>query len=508
MDEIPIDTSLKQANSYKTGWNLLRHELLFILWALMEVSLIAPLVLALTPWSQLWSPSLFTLWLLLLILIPFNLSRLASLVNVPGQKQQIIIAIGLVIAILLSWRMLLYSPRSPLDLRWLGEFFDHINEHGNPFWSRDLAIFVTVTLMWWRGIALVGRRVDIGDVGLRMRAGILLLLLLVAGIAGSLLEWPVTPFILLFFFASLAAVALTRVEQLELGRTGQSFPLSFRWLLVVAGAAALLAFLTGITAGFAGGDSVTSVVGWFAPIWQSLRLIVTTVLITVSFLSTPLLAILDWLLNLLLGFFGPILENGLAEVQVTVQAPFATPIPEELGEAVETASRTPRQLLALLIMLFFVLLVALALGRLVRIMRQTSQIESEMVSPFGGLSPTVKPGFGRRLADRLKLFRRWQAAASIRHIYREMCIMAADAGYARANFETPYEYLPTLVQAWPDNGADTRLLTEAYIRVRYGEIPETQDELNELKSAFKRLEEVRPTQSEAPGNGVNVKLRP
>jgi hypothetical protein len=103
------------------------------------------------------------------------------------------------------------------------------------------------------------------------------------------------------------------------------------------------------------------------------------------------------------------------------------------------------------------------------------------------------PGFGDRLMARLGFARRWRTAASIRRVYGEMCRSAAAAGYPRGPAETPYEYLNTLYSVWPDNHSDTTLITEAYIRVRYGEIPETEKELQEIKSSWQQLSAIKPS---------------
>ncbi len=211
--------------------DLLRHELLYVLWAMMEITIIVPVILAIAPWARFWPPEVVALLLLLLMLVPFNLSRLASMFKVTVERQQLFMVFALIATLLVAWRTLLYEANSILDISWLGQFVDHINQGDNPLWSRDLLVFVMVVLVWWRGISLVGRRIDIGDVGLRFRLGILLEVFLVAGLAGSQLGWSVTPFILLFFFVSLMAIILTRVEQLERSHSGQSFPIGFRWLL-------------------------------------------------------------------------------------------------------------------------------------------------------------------------------------------------------------------------------------------------------------------------------------
>src|SRR5690606_4144436 len=81
-------------------------------------------------------------------------------------------------------------------------------------------------------------------------------------------------------------------------------------------------------------------------------------------------------------------------------------------------------------------------------------------------------GLGQRLLRRLGLLQQFRAA-SVRRLYRQMCQAATTHGYPRGEAETPFEYLATLGRAWPEGTAEAQLLTAAYVRVRYGEVPET-----------------------------------
>jgi len=65
--------------------------------------------------------------------------------------------------------------------------------------------------------------------------------------------------------------------------------------------------------------------------------------------------------------------------------------------------------------------------------------------------------------------------------------------------EEPYEYLNTLVQVWPENSFESLVITEAYNRVRYGEIPESKDELNQITEAWKILERATPDDDVSEG---------
>lgn len=483
------------------AWHLFRHELLYLLWALMELSIIAPLALALMPWARYWSPTQVVIWLLLIMFIPFNLSRIASILEVPVQRQQIIMALTLIATILLSWRLMVYPDYDLFDIGWLGEMFGHVTESGNPYRSRELALFVLVVVGWWRGISLVGRRVDVRDTGSRLRMGVLLLALFVAGIAGTLLSWSVTSFILLFFFSALMAVVLTRVEQLELDRSGRSFPLGPRWMLVVAGAAGLLTFLTAMFTGFISGDSVLEIVGWLAPIWLAITFLGATVASMVSYLLVPVILLIEWLIGLIpFDFSAPTIEP----VEFDLESPFATLQPEELVEQTPQLIETSQRLLPVLIMVFVVLLVSLALGRLFRIARRPADSESTSISPMAGLGSLERPGVGRRLLDRLGFMRRWRSATSIRRIYQSMCDSATDHGYPRSESETPYEYLETLATAWPNYKDETVLITEAYIRVRYGEIPETKDEMDEIVIACQQLRENDPADLSGDDSRIDI----
>jgi hypothetical protein len=98
-----------------------------------------------------------------------------------------------------------------------------------------------------------------------------------------------------------------------------------------------------------------------------------------------------------------------------------------------------------------------------------------------------RSGLGRRILDRFGRWRRWRAAATVRHLYHAMCIEAAERGFPRAPSETPFEYLATLDEAWPVAGGEVRLITGAYVRVRYGEVPESAEELEEIRGAWRRL---------------------
>jgi hypothetical protein len=99
-----------------------------------------------------------------------------------------------------------------------------------------------------------------------------------------------------------------------------------------------------------------------------------------------------------------------------------------------------------------------------------------------------------RLVQRLGLGagKRGQAAARIRRIYAELINQSARLGSPRPESFTPLEFLPILTQQFPDSAADLDLITQAYIRIRYGELPEFPQQLDEVETAWERVQNVFP----------------
>jgi hypothetical protein len=84
---------------------------------------------------------------------------------------------------------------------------------------------------------------------------------------------------------------------------------------------------------------------------------------------------------------------------------------------------------------------------------------------------------------------RLYAAVSIRKIYANMTRLAERQGFPRQPAQTPYEYLPALAHAFPDCQAEASAITEAYVKVHYGEAPENISELKHIRECWQRIRE-------------------
>ncbi len=81
--------------------------------------------------------------------------------------------------------------------------------------------------------------------------------------------------------------------------------------------------------------------------------------------------------------------------------------------------------------------------------------------------------------------RRLWAAARIRRIYMQLLELCLELGTPRPQAATPSEFAATLEKVFPGHAPDLHMITEAYQRVRYGELPEGRTEIELVEEAWK-----------------------
>ena len=340
---------------------------------------------------------------------------------------------------------------------------------------------------------------DIGRVGLRLRVGILLFVPIALLPQGRDNTWGVMHYVLLYFVAGLMAISLIRAEQIERERSGFSASLSPGWVGTIFITSLLVILTAGLIAIIISSDTLALIVLWLSPLRAALLAGTVVAIGTLFYLASPLFKLFElllmWMTQLFsamfttlserLGFELPENLGGLSEV---------LPIPEEAAEV--SGLSIPVEITRALTILIMLAVVVFAAFILTRRFRQPT-LGPHAGGPIrsGGSVKLPSEGIGQRLLQRLGMLRRWRTAASIRQIYKQMCDAASGVGYARGSSETPYEYLKTLEEVWPDERSDSLLITEAYVRVRYGEIPETMEELEAIRAAWDRLEEAVPEEA-------------
>lgn len=474
----------QDASPARVLWAYARHELLYICWTLMDVALIAPLALGFIAWTRDWPLFAFVAWTFLVLLIPFNLSRLMSIAGVELSRQRRWILISFTLALLLCIRGFLFQPQSLVDLSWIGALAGRVVNQPGELWLRELALFMLLAILWARGLALTGRYVAVNEIGFRLRLGgllfvpIIIILNIVPGTADPL------PFIMLFFLAALVAVAVSRAEEVAQQETENTYPMSPGWvggvvltsLFIVAGAA-----LIGIAVS---GEGLNLLAQWLSPLWNAFAFasmaVVTTATYLMLFLIEPFMSLMRLVGQMLarVGF------EGVAELPEFAPAP-AEQFLLDLGDPESAVYLWFNRSAVTVLILLGLLVVFVALRRYFR-GRELSFGMAQSAARASALEEKEE-GLAQRILNRFDRWRRWRAAATVRQLYRSMCLEAADQGHPRDPSQTPFEYLPGLFEVWPESVDDVRLITDAYVRVRYGEAPETAEELDAIRQAWQRL---------------------
>jgi hypothetical protein len=253
-------------------------------------------------------------------------------------------------------------------------------------------------------------------------------------------------------------------------------------LSIVAAAGLVIAIALGLISLFSGED-ILQTLALLGPVWRGLSLALIVVLSLIFRLLYP---IVDFLMARItgsgegLGFEIPQLFSAEELLRLEQQAEGGSPFAPY------------HKALLVLAIAGAILMVALMFRRMTAARRQLGTVDAEFVlgqNRGRGLGARLQEGLDA-LAGQLALFGRWRTAASIRRIYAQMLAEAAREGYPRLASETPYEHVAVLLNAWPGMGVQIQVITEAYVKVHYGEIPETAADFEVIRRAWDELQAV------------------
>lgn len=462
----------------------LRRELVYVALGAMEVCVITPLYVALL--ASVADLSVWTVFagLCVAVLAIHYLARLSFRYPVSSEVKSALIAAGIALSGVVAVQRIVY-PHRRLWSDWITHVYQQLRQ---DLFGPEMLVFLLTAFLWWRGLVLAQRRLDSSSVAFRFRLGVLILTL-TTGIGGSVVTWPYQHIVFLFFFVSLLGIALARADEIGQQYGGREAPFGLSWMLsliivsslVLAAAAGLTAVLTGRALGRV-----------LLPVLHILQVLVFVLVYALAWLAQ---FILQPLIVLLQRYD---IGRALADVFDEIS------LPDYLSDAGEPSEPpfTPDQMeiirlaAAVLAALVVLLLVAVSLSRLRAKSRGSAEGARESVwnglplrPTFDGLLRRSRRGLkrvgealaGSRVAD---LF----AAQTIRRTYANMAALAARRGHPRRVDETPYDYLETLRAAFPDHQTDAALITERYVLVHYGELPERGEDLARVRAAWSRMQ--------------------
>ena len=358
----------------------------------------------------------------------------------------------------------------------------------------EFVIIVTVLLIWRWGVNLAHEHVEPHLVLRTFQIGILML---VAFVFINTFATGETPGRMahLFVFAGLLAMGAARVDTLSTLRGGREHPFDRRWLagllLAVAGTVGLAA---GVAAMLSGEDNAISVIP---------RLLVGGFLAAVVLVATPLFLAATYALFAAARALDPEspVANSLQELFQGLQgllAGLSELFDKYLGflEPVIVAFARLAPGIRTLVLWGIVLGLAAATVLVLFVQRRRRRAgmdeETQSILP-GGLLALLRKSWqarfqevARRLAQAADFRgrRRLLAAARIRRIYANLMELCEDLQHPRAEAQTPLEFLVTLERLFPSAQRELALITNAYLRIRYGEFPESRHEVQQVEQAW------------------------
>ena len=112
--------------------------------------------------------------------------------------------------------------------------------------------------------------------------------------------------------------------------------------------------------------------------------------------------------------------------------------------------------------------------------------------------PPLKPITGSdqqnpKLGLRLNRFSKFAAAAQIRYIYFLLLRLAEKRGVIRPKAQTPLEFLPSLTALFLGCEKECEFITGAYLMVRYGQLPETHEVLENAQQSWNKIKASKNT---------------
>ncbi len=424
----------------------------------------------------------------ILVLAVIYSLRILERLQIDLLYQRVLLIVAVVVIIPLAIHVVLYPSYGWLDLSWLGKAAESLlSFHTLP---PEIGIFAMVIFLWWRGISIGQRDLNFQGIAFSFRLGVLLLVF-----SAPLLPTPgaydFAVFIVLFFFFSLLAVALARVEEVNRAKGGVGAPFNLSWLAILLGSIAAVLVTAWLISLVYSIEGFSQVLRWLQPVFDPLMRVVGYILVLLLKLLDPLL---QWLARIFQEVFEVLARNieGLESFGPSSPPDFSGTEP----------IKTPRLLVDALRYLCLSLTVAgilaalaLALRRRLDQHRRGEEVRESLWSSgvfAEGVLGSLRDGWDRikDLAGLMGQFgpgMRLYAAVSIRKIYANMARLAERQGFPRQPAQTPYEYLPALGLAFPDCQAEATAITEAYVKVHYGEVPESRKDLQHIRECWQQI---------------------
>lgn len=475
------------------------HEFGLLCLLTMEISWLVPWFRSLTPGTRLLPTSRAVILFLGIALTSMVVSRAVLALRLKTAIRNGLLLGLLAASLVLSLRLVVF-PDVPLSLpelivRSFTSFASVLTIVPN-----ELIVIGAVLFLWRTGIAASkAHLLDPGSTAHKFRLGILALVLF-AVVHRDDLESLMLEVLPLYFGAGLTAVALSRVDTLSRARGAGRSPFTAQWL-----AAVLLLTVGTLALGKIAGAALQSPAGNILGS-QGINLMVRLVQLGVLITSPIIIGVAmlaEWLLDLL----RPLLPASLSLERIRLNVPFLEMQPSQHAARVipwlETYGAQLRIIGTSLVIAVIALAVVRGLRRSKREVEEPLEDIGETAAGRRGLLDGLVQSLSRfrgglGVGRILRLGRHLAAASAIRHVYAQLLDLAARQGRGRDPAETPLEFLKHLRRLFPDHQANVTTITQAYLQVRYGELPEEERAVARVRDCWVAIREATRQAEKAP----------
>lgn len=472
MDE-PTAAPLPQADARLRLWN----ELALIGQAGME-----------TAWAGLWYAAIFEdqmrlpwwgVWLLLwgTVAVTFAMARGMETAHVRIRWRRILFLGWIALAALVTLKLVVFLDVRT-DLRYLLEAPVRSLTGANASYLPFLHVLI-LPLVILRGVLLASALPDVRSMLVGFQTG------LVAFLLHGLVFLPSHPRLsagglFVYLFLGLLTMSATRIAGVTNFRGGRLARLNVTWgggLLTGALAVVAAALLLGALSAAYAAEVIASVT---LAILGLLGLLVVAVLFPLFNLIAYLIAlVMQQMAGLLDLQFLENLKKSLSGLQALAQ---------QIVDRIYPTINVVRVVVPL------IALGAIILAVLVWLRLQELDFHARAEEDTAPLSIKGLLGFLGRLARRPRRASRAfrpagiLAAARVRRIYASLMALCARLGAPRKASLTPSEFLPQAGALFPGDEVALEQITRAYLKVRYGEYPESRAEVEQVQAAWKAVQ--------------------
>jgi hypothetical protein len=446
--------------------------------------------LLMRPWQEISYWHAFLVFAGILLAVYYS-DVLLSRQNVQLGARRLILAAVILVCVLIALVAFL-NPEEWLNVNSLiRRSIESFRKEGGLI-PAEFLVMAMALLMSGRGLSLVGRQLEPSTIQSGFRTGIIMLFLF--GIIVQFREASPGTAFYLFLFSGMMAMSAARIALQSRLRGGRSIPFDRRWLV---GLNLVCLFIAGLA---------YLVVSWLSGRGlDQLYTIYTWVISILIWLISPLLylvaAVFQWLggrlaysllLKNLMDLFQR-LQAALTELMEFFQSWFAN-----LGNLFRfnfPSLQIPRAWALWGTILFLLVLILLTLRRHVW-NREAGEEEDvsdlDQADLFALLQKAIRKTLDQLLRQLegvlgVRQASRLLAAARIRRIYARLLKLSARLGRSRPAAWTPLEFLPSLKNIFPDLPGELETITQAYMQVRYGELPETFEEVQKVEHAWSKI---------------------